>query len=102
MYSLIALLILFTILSLTDLALTHQLVGHNPDHEANPIASYIITHYSFEGLIIYKLLIMMMVISAILATWERQRKSLAQKVAFFGCLIMGSVVAYSLGMFHFF
>jgi hypothetical protein len=87
----------FTVLSFADLVLTWallQLSGGNI-YETNPIANAWLTQYGWMGLILFKsLTVLLFTTTCVLVFHYRPRK--AALVINTGCLIVGTVVLYSL------
>jgi hypothetical protein len=89
-------LIVFLALSLTDLVFTWVLIRHGGGRvqEGNPIASAWLMQFGWNGLAIFKLILMAVVV-VIVALLSRNHPRTGLAVVLFGCLAVGLVVLYS-------
>ncbi len=82
----------FVLLSTLDIVFTGYLI-HRGGRELNPIAAWILHQYNVRGLVAFKMIVVACVLLAIHLVAIKHLK-LAQRVLWFGCLIVGSVAAY--------
>ena len=89
-------LIIFTTLSLIDLVQTWVLIaGHEGRiYERNPLARHLLEHYGWQGLIVFKILVILTVLTAV-GLLMRYRPGTSALVAIFACLVLLAVTFYS-------
>ena len=89
-------LILYTVLSLADLALTYALIqqGDGEVYESNPIAEAWLSSYGWTGLALYKLVIIL-IVGAVAAFVSLSRPRTGGHILSFACLAVAVVVTYS-------
>ena len=87
--------LLFCLLSVADLILTLQLLGHSNGrvYEGNPLASSWLERYGSFGLALYKGLSVLVFVSAVVILSRRAPRT-GGRVLIFGCLAVGVVVGY--------
>jgi hypothetical protein len=92
-------LILFLILSLSDLCLTWILIrrGEGRVYESNPVAHAWLTGYGWHGLIGFKGATVL-VFAAVVLMLLRYRPRASLVLVMFGCVAVGWVVLYSYRM----
>ena len=81
-------------MNLMDVALSQALFSSGYAYEANPAAQFVIQHWGFLGMSVYKVSVVVLVIGVV-AIIARLRISTARRVMRCGSLMVGSVVAYS-------
>lgn len=89
----------FVALSVTDFVQTYFLI-HNSGgavYEANPVAAPWLERYGWDGLAAYKLGAVLVVVGAVVAMAQRDRR-VAVGVAALGCAAVLSVTLYSHGL----
>jgi len=95
-------LLIFLLLSATDLAFTYLLVGKMPPgmfREGNPFADAWLARFDWNGLLIYKVIASaLFVVTVVYIGTQQPRK--AQFLSTFGCLVLGGVLAYSCYLVH--
>ena len=86
----------FTLLSLADLGLTYWLLEHSRGgfYESNPVAQQILTSLGWIGLALFKAGIVALVLG-LLVIVARRSPAAARRGLIIGCLLVGTVVAYS-------
>jgi hypothetical protein len=89
-------LIIFTTLSLIDLVQTWVLMDEQAGriYEGNPLARHLLEHYGWQGLIVFKILVILTVITAV-GLLMRYRPGTSALVTIFGCLVLLAVTFYS-------
>jgi uncharacterized membrane protein len=88
-------LLLFLVLSLADLLITILLLTSSPyAAEVNPIARAWFVRYEWQGLVVFKALVVV-IVSAIGMYISLCRPETGRKVLTFACLVLGLVVIYS-------
>ena len=89
-------LIIFTTLSLIDLVQTWVLIDEHAGriYEGNPLARHLLEHYGWQGLIVFKILVILTVITAV-GLLMRYRPGTSALVTIFGCLVLLAVTFYS-------
>ena len=89
-------LFLFLVLSLADLLITILLLMGSPHtaEEVNPIARAWLVNYDWQGLIVFKALVVA-IVSAIGVYISLRQPDTGRKVLTFACLVVGLVVIYS-------
>jgi hypothetical protein len=88
--------LLFAGLSGADLWLTWRLLGRGRSalYEFNPAAAYVLGHFGWPGLTLFKLAAVLVVLAAAAALCRR-RPRVGTGVLAFGCAVLAAVVAYS-------
>jgi hypothetical protein len=89
-------LIIFTTLSLIDLVQTWVLIDEHAGriYEGNPLARHLLEHYGWQGLIVFKILVILTVITAV-GLLMRYSPGTSALVTIFGCLVLLAVTFYS-------
>jgi Domain of unknown function (DUF5658) len=89
--------LLYSVLSVADLALTFFLVTHGRGHiyEGNPIANAWLSSFGWSGLILYKALTMSLLAGTLFFLSLYNRTRVAGRVLVFACLALSAVVGYS-------
>lgn len=89
----------FVALSVTDFVQTYFLIhnGGGAVYEANPVAAPWLERYGWDGLAAYKLGAVLIVVGAVVAMAQRDRR-VAVGVAALGCAAVLSVTLYSDGL----
>jgi len=87
---------LFVMLSMADLALTGELLqrSHGMIYESNPVANWWLTSYGWPGLVAFKMMIVMFIVSLVVAI-SRLRPVTASRFLGFACLALTVVIVYS-------
>jgi hypothetical protein len=87
---------LFLLLNVADFAETWVLIrlGDGSVYESNPIAQAWLSAYGWQGLFLFKVLAVLVVVTATLMVWWR-RPRLGNSLLTIGCLILGGVTVYS-------
>jgi hypothetical protein len=91
--------VLFTLLSLTDLALTWWLLDGSGGwvYEANPIARWFLQHHGWPGMACFKVAVVFLVLG-LTAIIFRYRPRAARGILGLGCASLALVVWYSTGL----
>jgi hypothetical protein len=87
----------FILANVLDVYMTYLLLRHGAI-EANPLANQILQQWGFNAMVWFKLVIVAVVciIAQLIAT---RRTRTARGLLFFGTLLVGAVVVYSMGLF---
>jgi len=92
----------FLVANVLDVCMTRALLFHDHDlfFESNPVARYVLENWGFDGLVWFKLGIVVFVI-AICQIIARQKKDVARRLLQFATLTLSGVVFYSLFLLFF-
>lgn len=86
--------VLYVVLSLTDLALTYVIIRKNIGYESNPVAEAWLHRYGWEGLATFKA-VTALVFGVSVALISRHRPRTATVLVAVGCAALLVVVTYS-------
>ena len=84
----------YVLFSGLDIALTYQLLVSQDHVEINPVARYFIRGWGLKGMVWFKLVMTVFVLTVVHTLLQKSRRR-ARFVVRLGAILVGSVVAYS-------
>jgi len=86
---------LFILVSVFDIVMTHRLIRTGQFRESNPLAAWFYDHWDFDGMIVFKM-IMVSVVVVLTQAIARRRPAVARWLLHLATGIAAAVVIYSL------